>query len=449
MNKIFFFTILGILAVSFLYTQNAYAVTVYPGTFIGNAKTNYTADVHPNFNVTQFNVTTNHIFFGNKYFDLNSTSGQVNANITKFVENNNMTLKLTSSFGNVHLFVYGQLKQVQLGTTFYPYGSNWQYVLGNTVTDVIVGAQHDVFISFNNTSGPITVSSFTMTGYVLGLNGHLSQPLITLSNPVNANLTEIGIFDDTSLVFDQVYSVPIPLTKGSTVPININFTDTGRTGTVHYTAAALLKSGNDTAIVYSNIVPLFYGSFTPTQLNINQTNPLSVSFRFVRTDLNSTDTNLDVYYPFTFNSTCKLSYEISITDHTYHNLPASHATFVFHNLSNDVVTVNCKDESSTATGNYILTQAGFPLLQQIKDFRAGHFGTSGMFGAFDLITLLVLILSILGFNRINESVGVIVNVALIGALAFLGIIQWPVILSASVALVLVLVVTSTRKSQGF
>src|SRR6185437_1137718 len=120
--------LLGIFVLaSFLYGSNAYAVTGYPGTIIQNAKTSYTADVHPNFNVTQFNVTTSHVFLGNHFFDLNSTSGQVSANITKFYEGNNMTLKMTSAFGNVHLLVYGQLKQVQLGTTFYPYGSNWQY----------------------------------------------------------------------------------------------------------------------------------------------------------------------------------------------------------------------------------------------------------------------------------------------------------------------------------
>lgn len=361
-----------------------------------------------------------------------------------------MTLHLTSSFGNVHWFVYGQLKQVELGTTFYPYGTNWQYVLGNTVTDITVGAQHDVFISFNDTSGPITVSSFNLPGFVRGLNGYLGPPTITLSSPVSANLTEIGLFDDTSLIADQTFSVPIPLLKGNTVTIPFNYTDnTGRTGTVHYTMSAIITTTNSTKLVSSNTLPLFYGSFTPNQLNINQTNPLSVSFKFVRTDLNSSATNLDVFYPFSFNSTCQLSYQNEQTEQTYHNLPSLHATFQFHNISSDVVSVHCLNENGNETGNYVLTQTGFPLLQQIKDLRAGSFGISGMFGAFDLFTLLVLILSILGFNRINESVGIIVNVALIGAFAFLGFIQWPVILSASIALVLVVVVTSTRKAAGY
>lgn len=400
--------------------------------------------------MTSINFTNNHIFLGNHYFDLNSTVGQVNANITKFIENNNMTLHLTSSFGNVHWFVYGQLKQVELGTTFYPYGTNWQYVLGNTVTDITVGAQHDVFISFNDTSGPIAVSSFNLPGFVRGLNGYLGPPTITLSSPVSANLTEIGLFDDTSLIADQTFSVPIPLLKGNTVTIPFNYTDnTGRTGTIHYTMSAIITTTNSTKLVSSNTLPLFYGSFTPSQLNINQTNPLSVSFKFVRTDLNSSATNLDVFYPFSFNSTCQLSYQNEQSEQTYHNLPSLHATFQFHNVSSDVVTVHCLDENGNATGNYVLTQTGFPLLQQIKDLRAGSFGISGMFGAFDLFTLLVLILSILGFNRINESVGIIVNVALIGAFAFLGFIQWPVILSASIALIMVVVVTSTRKAQGY
>jgi len=429
--------------------QNAYAVTVYPGVTIGNSATNYTANEHPNFNVTSINFTNNHIFLGTHYFDLNSTGTQINANITKFVENNNMTIHITSSAGNVHWYIYGQVQQVELGTTFYPYGTNWQYIINNTVTDVTVAAQHDVFISFNNTSGPISLTSFVLSGYVLGLNGHFNSPTITLSSPVNANLTEIGLFDDTSLLADRVFSVPIPLTKGNTVTIPFNYTDSsGRTGTVHYKESAIITSGSNTLLATSNTIPLFYGSFTPGQLNINQTNPLSVSFKFTRTD-NGSNTNLDVFYPFTFNSTCSLTYQNAQSSHTYHNLPVSHAIFQFHNVSNDVVNVHCLDENGNATGNYILTQSGFPLLQQVKDFRAAHFGTDGMFGAFDLVTLLALILSILGFNRINESVGVIVNVAMIGALSFLGFIQWPVILSASIALIMVLVVSSTRKSQGY
>lgn len=449
MNKIFFL-LAGILAFSFLYGSNAYAVTVYPGTVISNLKTSYTADVHPNFNVTSFNVTASHVYLGNHFFDLNSTSGQASANITKFYENENMTLKVTSGFGNTHLYIYGQLKQVELGTTFYPYGSNWQYVLGNTVTDVIVGSNSDVFVSFNSGGGSISLSGFTLSGFVRGLNGYIQSPSITLFSPVNANLTEIGLFDDTSLLADQTFSVPIPLTKGNTVTIPFNYTDaSGRTGTVHYTESAIITTPNSTKLVSSNVITLFYGSFTPGQLNINQTNPLSASFKFTRTDLNSTLTNLDVNYPFTFNSTCSLSYQNEMADHTYHNLPVSHATFQFHNISNDVVTVHCLNENGNETGNYILVQSGFPLLQQIKDFRAGHMGTNGMFGAFDLITLLCLILSILGFNRINESVGIIVNVAMIGALAFLGFIQWPVILSASIALIMVVAVSSTRKQQGY
>jgi len=449
MNRIFFL-LAGIVVFSFLYGSNAYAVTVYPGTVISNLKTSYTADAHPNFNVTQFNVTTSHVFLGNHYFDLNSTSGQASANITKFYENQNMTLKVTSGFGNTHLYVYGQLKQVELGTTFYPYGSNWQYVLGNTVTDVIVGSNTDVFISFNTGTGNISLSGFTLTGFVRGLNGYIQSPSITLFSPVDANLTEIGLFDDTALLSDQTFSVPIPLTKGNTVVIPFNYTDnTGRSGTVHYTESAIITTPNSTKLVSSNVITLFYGSFTPNKLNINQTNPLSASFKFVRTDLNSTLTNLDVTYPFTFNSTCSLSYQNEMADHTYHNLPISHATFQFHNVSNDVVTVHCLNENGNETGNYILVQSGFPLLQQIKDFRAGHMGTNGMFGAFDLITLLLLIVSILGFNRVNESVGIIVNVAMIGAFAFLGLIQWPVILSASIALIMVVAVSSTRKAQGY
>lgn len=196
---------------------------------------------------------------------------------------------------------------------------------------------------------------------------------------------------------------------------------------------------------------MYFGSFTPGSLTLNYTNPFKAPFTFSRTDVNSTYTNLDVFYPASFNSTCKLSFNLGLTNNTYSNLPTSHATFHFIGVNNEVVNVDCLNTNGNETGTYVLTQSqtSFPLVQQIKDFRAGKMGTLGKFGAFDMVTLLGLILSIIGFNRVNESVGVVFNVALIGVLSFFGILAWPVILSSGIALVLVLIISSTRKTQGF
>ena len=69
-----------------------------------------------------------------------------------------------------------------------------------------------------------------------------------------------------------------------------------------------------------------------------------------------------------------------------------------------------------------------------------------MFGVFDLVTLLVIIGSMIGLNRENESVGIVFNVMLMFSLSFFGIIELTTVIFGMIALVLVFVITSTKKS---
>ena len=69
----------------------------------------------------------------------------------------------------------------------------------------------------------------------------------------------------------------------------------------------------------------------------------------------------------------------------------------------------------------------------------------GMFGALDLITLFGIIFATIGFNRINESVGGFFLLVILGVMAFFEIIVWPTALSGAIAVVIMLVVMSTRK----
>jgi hypothetical protein len=426
-------------------------VTVYPGVIIqntgANPHTRYTADVHPNFNVTSINVTNNHIWLGTKYYDLTSVGNTANANITGFNEDVNFTLKQTGTLHtNTILTVHGLLQQVKLGNFFFPFGTHWRYVNSNTDTEIDAGVNTIVYGSFN--TGPISPNSLILTGAIFGDVAQFDPPTIKINTPPSTNVTEIGLFNDTDFLYDHIFNPPIHVTGGVSTVLPWKFNDTESAGTQHYKVLALVRSGSTTTIVTSNTVTIYFGFFTTGSIPINQTNPISVPFRFVLTPINGTTSNLDVYYPSTYNSTCNLSYQNSLTNKTYSNLPVSHATFQFVNHERDVIHIDCLNTKGNQTGSYILTQSGFPLLKQIQDFRAGKFGTTGMFGAFDLVTLLALIMSIIGFNRVNESVGAVFNIGLIGALSFLGFISWPVILSSSIALLLVLIVSSTKKQPG-
>ena len=435
--------------IGFFSVQDVFAVTVYPGTHISNPYTNYTADVYPNFNVTQVITNSSHIFLGNSFYDLSRTGSAVNANITGFYEDKNATFHITNSNTfPITLNILGHVQQVKLDGVYYPPGSIWNYNGGTNETSISVSTHTLVFISWS--SGSVNVNKLYLSGAIFGATAYFNPMKILLTSPPTANVSEIGLFNSNGLLYDKIFSPAISITAGTNYTIPYKFNDSN-TGLQTYTAEAVVNSGANSTIATSNSVTIYFGSFTPGQLTLNYTNSVTAPFTFTRTNVNSTYTNLDVYYPSSFNSTCKLNFNLGLSNKTYYNLPTSHATFHFVGSNNDVIDVNCFNENGNETGNYVLTQnaTAMPIVQQIKDFRAGQHGTLGMFGAFDLVTLLGLILSIIGFNRVNEALGAIFNTALIGALAYFGIIQWPVVLSAGVALVLVLVVSSTKKLPGF
>ena len=54
----------------------------------------------------------------------------------------------------------------------------------------------------------------------------------------------------------------------------------------------------------------------------------------------------------------------------------------------------------------------------------------------------------IGFNRVNETVGVIFSVAIIGACAFFGLIALPTFIAGAITIGVLIAILSTRKSGG-
>jgi len=194
-------------------------------------------------------------------------------------------------------------------------------------------------------------------------------------------------------------------------------------------------------------------TFPIVSIPINQTNPDLIDFIFIREDLNSTLTTLDVQYPLTYDTTCSFYFNLAMVNLVHSNLTTTpigngrqEATFSFNSPENDIIDVECIDEHTNATGRYLITQNDFELLNLIDSFRStSQFGTSGMFGALDFITLAVIVISFIGFNRKNEAVGVIIAIFIIGGTAFFGIIQFPTIIAGIIAVLVMLAVVTTRK----
>ncbi len=200
--------------------------------------------------------------------------------------------------------------------------------------------------------------------------------------------------------------------------------------------------------------------FQPTQ-NLtgievfNATNPNMEDILFTRTDINTTHISVDVDRPIVYNLACNLDYKYAQFDHTFtspttivFDSNTHRSTFTFVNSTSEVINMFCWDQSGSDTGRFILTQTGFPFLDQIIQFRAGDFGTAGNLGAFDLISLFAIVLIMLGMNRVNPTVGVIISVSLIGTLGFFEIVSLPSVIISALAVVIMLVVASTRKVDG-
>ena len=451
---------MSVCCIAFFFVQNAYAVTVFPGTQIQNPNMNYTADVSPSFSVSQIITNATDIFLGNPYYDISWVGHKINANITGFSEGDNFTAKITSSgTAGVTMLVLGNVQVVKLDGTNQPFGSTWTYSTCKSVpcTSIFVGSSKTIFLSWG--SAIVSTTNFNLSGYVLANNGVFNNPGISLVSPVQANVTSLMLFDTLgNLVSFQNLSTPITLTANVPATIPISLQDNNNpTGTKSYYEQAILSTPSTTSVVSSNQVTLVYGSFTNGNLNFNQTNTNTVPIYFIRKDLNSTDTRLSVIYPNTFNMKCNFGYTFAFTNQTYgpplsfvpYTTTQSNSSFLFHKATNEIINIICTDTLSNQTGRYVITQQfPFPFQTQIAQFRAGQFGTQGNFGIFDLVTLLVVIVSMIGFNRVNEAVGAFFCISIVGAAALFQIVTLPTFIIGAVIVGGMLAYTSTRKQSG-
>jgi len=192
-------------------------------------------------------------------------------------------------------------------------------------------------------------------------------------------------------------------------------------------------------------------NFTIGFINFNSTNSARPDIIFTRTDLNSTNTLLTIDYTPTLTLNCDLAYQFAQTNRTYTNLTSvivdgnKQSSFQFLNGNNDIVTIYCWDAATNTTGRYQLTQADFELLNQIENFRNGTYGTMGLIGVLDLVTFVVIILAMIGFNRLNDTVGIIFSLVVVFVAAYFEIITDPVLIIPMLALIALLAVINTRK----
>ena len=184
---------------------------------------------------------------------------------------------------------------------------------------------------------------------------------------------------------------------------------------------------------------------------------------FTRTQVdneeNGTGTLLQVNFPSWWDDlTCDLEYKFAQTSEQYvdgedmtsivnpNNADENQVMFQFNGLEDEIIDVQCAPQytpnNDASVGRYVVTQQNalgnptFPILTQMANFQDGTYGTEGQLGALDLLGLCIILVSMVGFNRVSPIVGVILSASIIFALGFFGVVQIATAVVGVIALII-------------
>ena len=304
-----------------------------------------------------------------------------------------------------------------------PYTSSLvRFSLANEITTLSIPALSSTTLDLSWL--PPGLNGGTLVGYSINYTTPHGTPLTILVNNTNSSST--------------VYTV-----SGLTQGTDYSFC----AGT--WTNAGFRGCGN--VINTTTYVP---ANFTIGFFNFNATNPNLNPILISKTVNNATTNTITVSYPSSYNMTFSLRYQFAGTTQTYNNLPGTpisssreQVQFIISNHDNDIITIHAQDQNTNNSARYVFQQDEFLLKQQITNFRNGTYGTEGFMGALDLVTIVIFILAMIGFNRINPSVGAILCIVMIFGIAYFEIITIPAAVFGIIGVVVVLIVGSTRKDD--
>jgi hypothetical protein len=297
-----------------------------------------------------------------------------------------------------------------------------------------------------------------------------SQTTYHIPDPVTVLSATAGKFIDATLTWTQpsnlygyldgyrIYSVN-PATNVTTTLISdtnsntpsFTVTNLDPTTTYHFSVSALTIHGdNDSGMVVNATATSenILGAITmPTE-----TNPTQVPILFEQS-FSGNNTIVKMLYDPSLDVNCDVDYKFASTTTTYDNLAetaeldgkVSH-TMTFNDSDNDIVEMLCYDSTDpTLKGQHLLTMTTIPFKEQTDNFKSGEYGIIGQFGSLDLITLFVVLISMVGFNRYNPIVGVGIMSAVISGLAWLEIIEPITLVGGILTMVFVVAIVMSRR----
>ena len=360
---------------------------------------------------------------------------------------------------------YQILREDGIGTGFVPIS----VVAGVSFTDT--GLSPNIYYNYKLAS----VSTQGNSAY----SNTYSQTTFNLPDPVTTLTATAGDLIDAGLTWTppaipyasvteyQIFQGEVPGTPTVLIdtlgPAALSYTATNLDPTVTYywMVAPVTIHGTNTSGNVANATAtseIIIGSIIVS----DDVNPiqLPVLFNEVR---NGSSTALTVTYATGTNLACSFDNKFARTTTVHDNLTETYVTsvksshtFTLNDSANEIISVHCYDKDVNADGtllndetdgNYQINFATQPIVTQVNEFQKGAFGIQSGFGAFDLMTMFVVIISMVGFNRRSPAVGVGIMVAFIGAMAYFGIIETPTVVMGAIAVVVVLAIGQARKER--
>ena len=339
-------------------------------------------------------------------------------------------------------------------------GYNPQYIiLGSGYTELGATANDGSTVTIDSSSFVDSIGSYSIYYDSSNVYGNAIQKIRTVIVVGPPIITIAGYNPQYITVGSGYTELGATANDGSTVTIDSSsFVDSIGSYSIYYDSSNVYGNAVQkirTVTVYST------GNFTVGNLSISEINPLRISpISFDRKDIEHENQDINnsvlitIEYPASFDLDCNVKNKFAHTNQNYTDITGQtistytkQATFSFTNFSNEVITMYCYDSITGEGSTYVIANNDFPMLQLFDNFRGGTFGTSGKIGELDFITLIIISVSMIGFNRKNPVVGVIINAMVIGAAVSLQIIQFETVMISAIATVVMFVIFAGRNKS--
>ena len=253
----------------------------------------------------------------------------------------------------------------------------------------------------------------------------------------------------------------LPLQTGSSLRVAAE--------TIHTQRAGVNVSGATILNVMSAL------DFTPGEIDlINETRGMPARGPHIDIDYerDGRDVVLELAWPSAAAGALNCEVDVAVTGRNYttHGVlpdgPADgegqyRANLTLAGLAGRQAIVHCNGGPPTASpagmAEYALTgsavvesdplAAPFPFLEWVASFRAGDWGTAPNLGAFDLVTLIIVIISMIGFQRSTPGLGIIFAIMVLGAAAYFELIELETVILGTLALLAMVAIIITRRGR--